>query len=296
MIWRIAIVALLGLVLNPMPLFAAEQGNPLNALSEAQKDALAARVAAGVPRKPRVLVIGAVRGFPHESVSDAMTAFAVLGQESGVYDAELRTDFDLINAKGGDKMRFGFTPQGLGDFDALVLVNTTGEWGLSEEAKRALLGFVRDKGKAIIGVHGALDANYSWPDYAAMLGGGFGGHPLNTLDKPILNFPLVNEDATSPITRHWPTYFSQLNELYVPKGFSRKDTRVLLRINQDKMETGPAGTSDIPIAWTRRYGAGRVFYSSIGHTRNSWRDPDVRKMYLEAIRWGLRLTSHAQDD
>ena len=35
------------------------------------------------------------------------------------------------------------------------------------------------------------------------------------------------------------------------------------------------------------YGKGRVFYSSLGHTRESWQDPNVQTMYLEAIRWVL---------
>ena len=192
-------------------------------------------------------------------------------------------------------MRFGFTPEGLGDFDALVLVNTTGEWGLSDESKRALLGFVHDSGKGVVGVHGALDANYSWPGYAEMLGAGFGGHPLNTIDKPILTFPLVNEAPDSPITRHWPRYFSAQNELYLPKPFSRNKVRVLLRIDQDRISTTKAGTSDIPVAWTRNYGTGRVFYSSIGHTRRSWTDPELRKMYLEAVRWALGLTRDPGD-
>ncbi len=288
--WRTMILAILALLWCPHALGAAEGGNPLDALTEQQKDALAERIAAGTPRKPRVLVIGAERGFHHESISDAMTAFAVLGQESGLYDTELRTDFALINPRGGKKMWFGFIPEGLADFDVLVLVNTTGEWGLSEEARQALISFVRDRGKAIVGVHGALDANYSWPGYAELFGAGFGGHPLNTIDTPVVTFPLVNEAPESPITRHWPRYFSQQNELYVPKGFTRQKAHVLLRIDQDRIATGPAGTSDIPVAWTLDFGAGRVFYSSIGHTRRSWADPEVRKMYLEAIRWALGQT------
>lgn len=287
--WTIAVFSLLCIV--PASL-ASERGDPLAAMSEEQKDALAARIAAGVPRKPRVLVLGAEAGFHHESISDAMTAIAVMGQESGLYDAELRTDFALINPRGGKKMRFGFIPEGLADFDAVVLVNTTGEWGINEESKQALLAFVHDQGKGIVGVHGALDANYSWPAYAEMLGAQFGGHPLNTIDKPVVTFPLVNEAPDSPITRHWSRYFSEQNELYVPRAFSRDKAHVLLRIDQDRIATGPAGTSDIPVAWTRSYGAGRVFYSSIGHTRRSWADPEVRKMYLEAIRWALGLTQN----
>lgn len=285
--WLFAPLALIGVLPTAS---GAERGDPFASMTEEQKDALAARVAAGVPRKPRVLVLGAEAGFHHESISDAMTAFAVMGQESGLYDAELRTDFALINPRGGKKMRFGFIPEGLEDFDALVLVNTTGDWGLIEESKQALLAFVRDHGKGLVGVHGALDANYSWPGYAEMLGAQFGGHPLNSIDKPVITFPLVNEAPDSPITRHWPKYFSQQNELYLPKAFSRRDVNVLLRIDQDRISTTAAGTSDIAVTWTKQFGAGRVFYSSIGHTRRSWADPEVRKMYLEAVRWALGLT------
>ena len=35
---------------------------------------------------------------------------------------------------------------------------------------------------------------------------------------------------------------------------------------------------------------GRVFYSTLGHTPESWDDPDVQKMYFEAIRWALGMT------
>ena len=47
------------------------------------------------------------------------------------------------------------------------------------------------------------------------------------------------------------------------------------------------------------YGKGRVFYSTLGHTEEAWNDPDIRKMYFEAIKWVLGMTegsttSHAR--
>jgi uncharacterized protein len=56
---------------------------------------------------------------------------------------------------------------------------------------------------------------------------------------------------------------------------------------------------DFPVAWSKMYGKGRVFYSTLGHTEESWRDPDIRKMYFEAIKWALGMTggsttSHAR--
>ena len=47
---------------------------------------------------------------------------------------------------------------------------------------------------------------------------------------------------------------------------------------------------DIAIAWSKMYGKGRVFYSSLGHTNEAWEKPDVQKMYLEAVKWAMRRT------
>ena len=44
------------------------------------------------------------------------------------------------------------------------------------------------------------------------------------------------------------------------------------------------------VTWIRNYGKGRVFYSSLGHTEESWNRPDVQKMWLEAVKWSMKLT------
>ena len=44
---------------------------------------------------------------------------------------------------------------------------------------------------------------------------------------------------------------------------------------------------DFPVAWTKTYGKGRVFYSTLGHTRELWDTPWMQKMYFEALRWTM---------
>ena len=44
---------------------------------------------------------------------------------------------------------------------------------------------------------------------------------------------------------------------------------------------------DFAVAWAKMYGKGRVFYSTFGHTDESWDDPRVQTMYLEAIKWAI---------
>jgi type 1 glutamine amidotransferase len=38
------------------------------------------------------------------------------------------------------------------------------------------------------------------------------------------------------------------------------------------------------------WGKGRVFYSTPGHTEESWNDPDIKTMYFETIKWAMGLT------
>lgn len=173
-------------------------------------------------------------------------------------------------------------------FDALVLASTTGEMPLDEEQKAALLSFVRDDGRGLVGVHAALDANYKWPEYGEMLGGWFDEHPWDTF-----NAPIVVEDPNFPAVRHLPAAFTRRDEIYQAKSWSRDKVNVLLRLDETKLENSTRvkrTDRDFAVAWSKMYGKGRVFYSTLGHTNEAWTDPDVRTMYFEAIKWVLGLT------
>ena len=48
---------------------------------------------------------------------------------------------------------------------------------------------------------------------------------------------------------------------------------------------------DFPVAWTKTYGRGRVFYSTLGHEDTAWDNPAIQQLYFGALRWALRLPS-----
>ena len=52
-----------------------------------------------------ILVIGQTKGFEHDSVSDGMAAIYNMGHDSGLWDATLRTDTELITKKDSGKKR-----------------------------------------------------------------------------------------------------------------------------------------------------------------------------------------------
>ena len=45
---------------------------------------------------------------------------------------------------------------------------------------------------------------------------------------------------------------------------------------------------DFVVAYTKTYGKGRVFYSTLGHPRELWDTEWLQKMYFEGLRWALR--------
>lgn len=247
------------------------------------------------PVVKRVLVLGGARGFHHDSITASMNFVFQAGEDTGLWRTEFTTNFDLINAGGGERMNAGFQPRGLQDFDAIVVANASGDWGLTEEQKAALIAFVHDQGKGLVVIHAGLDANHHWRDYIDMVGGEMTGHPFNNVDTVLLPFPLVNENPEFPAVSHLPGRFIHQDELYVFRNWSRSDVNVLLSMDTSRLDTSDLMPMlppdlDIPVAWTRRYGAGRVFSSSIGHHAEAFEDPAVVQMYTEAIKWALGLT------
>ena len=232
-----------------------------------------------------VLVIGQTKGFEHDSVSDGMAAIYNMGHETGLWEAVLRTDTELITKRNLQR-----NAKNLDYFDAMVFVSTTGELDLDDSQKQDMMSFIKDDGKGFVGVHAALDTNYKWPEYGEMIGGWFDQHPWFTF-----NAPIINEDPTFPAVRHFPKEFVKYDEIYQPKDWSREKVNVLLSLDPSKLnyENNPRihrQDHDFAVAWAKMYGKGRVFYSTLGHTQEAWNDPDIRKMYFEAIKWVLGMT------
>jgi type 1 glutamine amidotransferase len=239
------------------------------------------------PTKKRVLVFGMTKGFHHDSTSNAMATIWKLGKESGIWDTEISTDPDILRKR--ERPGGGFNPLNLLNFDAIVFANTTGELPLDEQQKKDFIAAIHDEGKGFVGIHAALDTNYKWPEYGEMIGGWFDGHPWNTFDAPI-----ILEDGTFPATKHFAKGFRLRDEIYMAKSWSRDKVNVLLRLDDTKLDYANKRNirpdHDFAVAWSKMYGKGRVFYSTLGHTNEAYDDPDVQKMYLEAMKWVLGRT------
>ena len=237
-----------------------------------------------------VLVISQTKGFEHDSISAAMASIYNMGHDSGLWDTELRSDTELLTKK-----KIGNNAKNLDYFDLLIFASTTGELDMDDNQKKDMLSFIHDDGKGFVGIHAALDTNYKWPEYGEMIGGWFDQHPWMTFQAPI-----INEAPDFPAVRHFPHAFVKFDEIYQPKEWSRDKVNVLLSLDPTKLnyENNPRihrMDHDFPVAWSKMYGKGRVFYSTLGHTEESWQDPDIRTMYFEAIKWALGMTEGSTD-
>ena len=245
----------------------------------------------GGPQRPRtrkvVLAWADTRNgiAQHDSTSHALAIIERLGYESGAYDTYIRTDSNIIANK--PQMTTGQPASGgpsLGNVDAIFFMGHR-DVPLDAQQRSELAAFVHDQGKGFVAAHVALTAFEGWPEFGELLGGRYDDHPWNTASGTI-----INEDPSFPATKHFPASFPFTDEFYQAKSFS-PDAHVLLRLDVSKMPSTPQlRNTQFPLAWTKTYGKGRVFYSSLGHAAATWDNRDVAQMYFEAIRWALGLT------
>lgn len=217
----------------------------------------------------RVLVFTHAAGFRHSYIPTAVEVLVKLGERSHEFET-------LATEEPAD-----LDPQKLEEYSALIFL-TTGELPLTEEQKQALINYVK-KGGAFIGVHNAADTFYNFKEYGEMIGGYFLAHPWTQLVKVRV------EDPSHPSTKHLPSSFEVLEEVYTFKEWSRERTHVLVSLDNSSVDLskGTRPDNDYALAWCHNYGSGRVFYTAFGHFTWLWRQEWFQKHLIGGILWAI---------
>lgn len=248
------------------------------------------------PQRKQVLAWADVRnGYQHEVISHALAVLERMGHDSGAYDLYIRTDSQLITKQPitfttGTGIATGeqFLVHDLNYFDAIFFFGVR-EIDLTPGQRRDLLAFVHDDGKGFVAAHSAATAFFSWPEFGAMLGGRFDEHPWGIAEASV-----VVDDPQFPAMRKFPSPITLRDEHYQLKDFSRSNVHVLAHLDAGKLDLSRPlvhrTDRDFPVAWSKTYGSGRVFYATLGHESALWDAGPVAPMYFEAIRWALRLS------
>ncbi len=236
-------------------------------------------------KRKRLLAWGdTLTAYQHDSISHALATIERLGRESGEFDTFIRTDSQWITKEPVPAP--ARNTHTLNDFDAILFFGTGDN--LSGQQKKDLMSFIKDDGKGFVGAHTGDDAFFDWPEFGEMIGGYFDGHPWGVFDAPV-----IVEDTSFPAMKMFPARFTIRDEIYQHKNWERSKVHVLARLDSSKLDyTKPnihRTDKDFAVAWAKMYGKGRVFYSTFGHADEAWDNPQVQKMYIEAIKWAMRM-------
>jgi hypothetical protein len=169
------------------------------------------------------------------------------------------------------------------DARALALF-TIGETPWSAEQRAVMLAAVRAGDLAVIAIHSATDACYSWDDYGALVGARFDGHPwTQTFTAEVL-------DPAHPACAHLGAEWTWHDEVYQFREL-RPDAHVLLRVRDGELDLTAPGVRrpsfGYPLAWCFTEGEGRVFSTSLGHFPAAWESPSYLRHLAGGLGWAL---------
>jgi len=223
----------------------------------------------------RILYVTHAAGYRHDVLPLSQAILRELGENSRRFEATAMEDVSEL------------TIGNLRSYDA-VMFYTTGELPMSDAQKAGLLEFVQS-GRGFVGIHSATDTFYRWPQYLELIGGYFDGHPWHQAVR------IKVADPSSALVSFLGPSLEIDDEIYQIRDFDDRGSHVLLRLDEASVDLTRAGVHrrsyGWPLAWTRSFGQGRVFYTALGHEAGVWRDARYQRLLLNAILWSTRRSS-----
>lgn len=254
--------------------------------------------------KQKVLLYTRTAGFRHDSIPDAVDALKDLGDKYG---------FDTVESDDQDKF---LDKDWIFQFDALVFVSVSGK-ALSNRGAANMRDYI-EEGGGYFGIHEACDALYKEPWYGRLVGAYFNYHPY--IQHFTLDVHSHDHPSTSFLNDTWKVY----DEVYTFNSNPRDVGKTVLLTADTSTYKDPTGDSTKqlqriegthPIAWYKEGdqltapskkvggglddkkstprkqrgsgGAGRSYYTALGHTKHCWKDDDMQRHVFGALRWVL---------
>ena len=192
--------------------------------------------------------------------------FAPYLEENG-YEAEISTTLDSYLEE--EKMRA---------LDLIVPIWTMGT--ITEEQERGLIGAV-EGGVGLAGWHGGMaDSFRESVSYQFMVGGQWVAHPGNIID-----YAVNIVDHEDPITAGLEDFQMHSEQYYMHVDPTNE---VLATTTFSGEHTPWIEGAVIPVVWKRRWGKGRVFYSSLGHVAEDFEVPQAKTIVERGMLWASR--------
>ncbi len=151
---------------------------------------------------------------------------------------------------------------------------------ITREQEAGLLAAVRG-GVGVAGWHGCMaDSFRDHPNYQWMVGGQWVAHPGNFIDYQV---NLTRRD--DPIVAGLDDFRMHSEQYYMHVDPSNE---VLATTTFTGEHAAWIEGTVMPVVWKRRFGAGRVFYSSLGHVVKDFDVPEARELQRRGMLWASR--------
>ncbi|MYM62789.1 ThuA domain-containing protein [Pseudomaricurvus sp. HS19] len=232
--------------------------------------------------RPALLVFSKTNAFIHkDAIPAAEEMFRQLGTKNG-WSVYITENGAVHNAHD------------LARFDAIIWNNVTGDV-LTSDQREAMQTWIRNGG-GWVGLHGAGDSSSDWDWYInTLVGARFTAHPFPEQFQQASLHP----ESGDPIVDHLPNPWLRTDEWYSFEESPRlKGYNVLTTIDESTYKPDFRGKdlhmgNDHPLIWKHCPGKGRALYSALGHTAESYQEPEYVALLEKAVSWAAGFSGNA---
>lgn len=163
--------------------------------------------------------------------------------------------------------------------DLVVPAWTMGQ--IEGEQEQGLLAAI-ERGAGVAGWHGCMaDSFRNNTTYQFMVGGQFVAHPDGIIDYAV-NIAAPDD----PIVAGLDDFQMHSEQYYM---HTDPGNQVLATTTVEGRQSAPwVNGTVMPVVWKRKWGAGRVFYSSLGHVARDFDVPEAREIQRRGMLWASR--------
>ena len=171
-----------------------------------------------------------------------------------------------------------FADPAIADLSLIVPIITMAK--IEKDELACLTSAVRE-GVGLAGFHGGMcDAFREAVDYQFMTGGQWVAHPGNVID-----FRVNIAKPDDPVMEGISDFDYRSEQYYMHVDPSNE----VLATTTFTGEHAPWIDGVVmPVAWKRRHGKGRVFYSALGHVASEFQVPQMRTLLERGMLWAAR--------
>jgi len=264
----------------------------INAAWLAKIESLAPAKAKIAAPKRKILVFSQHTGFYHWTIPHNDEMLKIMAKKSGAFEVHIAHDIDCFekkNLKQYDAVIFNncnpSSPKRDLFYDLLQMRSSLSESEIEARAKvyqQNFMEYIR-KGGGLFIMHGAITVQNNDMEFSRMTGGSFDYHPIQQ------EIHLKEVDKQHPLVAAFHgNGFTHVDEPYFFKNaYAEHNFKPLLYMESKEIKGKREQAHDdiVYLAWIKRYGKGRVFYSSMSHNIQSAYQPELMEFFLDGIQY-----------